>query len=85
MRKEFVIITIVKQMKILNQEILEPEKYVDRTIKEELIQFVGDRKGHDRRYGIDAIKIKMELGWSPKTSFEVGIDKTIKWYLDNGI
>lgn len=56
---------------------------VDKGITENLIEFVEDRKGHDRRYGIDPTKIKEELGWYPETSFEVGIKKAIKWYLDN--
>jgi dTDP-glucose 4,6-dehydratase len=50
---------------------------------EELITFVKDRPGHDLRYAIDPTKIKNELGWEPKTGFEDGIKKTIKWYLDN--
>ena len=50
---------------------------------EDLIQFVEDRKGHDYRYAIDATKIEKELGWKPKTRFEEGIVKTIKWYLEN--
>ena len=50
---------------------------------ESLIKYVEDRKGHDRRYGIDPTKIKQELGRYPETTFEVGIKKTIKWYLDN--
>jgi len=45
--------------------------------------FVKDRPGHDRRYAIDAGKIKKELGWQPTVSFEQGIDRTIQWYLDN--
>ena len=49
----------------------------------DLITFVTDRPGHDRRYAIDAGKIKRETGWVPKESFETGIRKTISWYLDN--
>ena len=56
---------------------------VDKEITENLIKYVEDRKGHDKRYGIDPTKIKEELGWYPETTFEVGIKKTIKWYLDN--
>ena len=56
---------------------------VDKDITDSLMKFVEDRKGHDRRYGIDPTKIKEELGWYPETTFEVGIKKTIKWYLDN--
>ncbi len=48
-----------------------------------LIQFVTDRPGHDYRYAIDASKIKEELGWQPRESFESGISKTVSWYLDN--
>lgn len=50
---------------------------------ESLIKFVKDRPGHDRRYAMDISKIKRELGWSPQCSFEEGLKKTIKWYLDN--
>lgn len=56
---------------------------VDSKVTENLKKFVEDRKGHDKRYGIDPSKIKEELGWYPETTFEVGIVKTIKWYLDN--
>ncbi|MBP2032202.1 dTDP-glucose 4,6-dehydratase [Clostridium algifaecis] len=56
---------------------------VDSSVDESLIRYVEDRKGHDRRYGIDPEKIKTELGWYPETRFEDGIIKTIKWYLDN--
>jgi len=48
-----------------------------------LITFVADRPGHDRRYAIDFSKINKEIGWSPKESFKSGIKKTIKWYLAN--
>ncbi len=47
------------------------------------IEFVKDRAGHDRRYAIDFSKIKNELGWSPKVSFEEGLQKTVKWYKNN--
>ena len=50
---------------------------------ESLIEFVTDRKGHDLRYAIDPHKIETELGWTPKTTFEKGINKTVQWYLDN--
>lgn len=48
-----------------------------------LISFVKDRPGHDRRYAIDASKIKEELGWEPEYTFEKGIRETVKWYLEN--
>jgi dTDP-glucose 4,6-dehydratase len=50
---------------------------------ESLITYVTDRKGHDMRYAIDPSKIYNELGWKPATMFDDGIQKTIKWYLDN--
>ena len=56
---------------------------VDKEITENLMKYVEDRKGHDKRYGVDPMKIKNELGWEPETTFEVGIKKTIQWYLDN--
>ena len=56
---------------------------VDKDVTENLIKYVEDRKGHDLRYGIAPDKIKEEIGWYPETTFEVGIKKTIKWYLDN--
>ena len=48
-----------------------------------LINFVTDRLGHDRRYAIDASKIERELGWKPAETFETGIRKTVQWYLGN--
>lgn len=48
-----------------------------------LISYVADRAGHDMRYAIDASKLTGELGWKPETSFEEGIEKTVRWYLDN--
>lgn len=49
----------------------------------ELITYVKDRAGHDFRYAIDSTKLKEELGWEPSLQFEEGIEKTVKWYLDN--
>ena len=65
-------------------------KTVDRYLgreegtSEKLITYVTDRAGHDLRYAIDSTKLKEELGWEPSLQFEEGIDKTVKWYLDNG-
>lgn len=70
-------ITIVKT--IINHI----KEHVDNSVNETLIKYVKDRKGHDKRYGIDPEKIRKELGWSPETTFEVGIKKTIDWYLNN--
>jgi dTDP-glucose 4,6-dehydratase len=50
---------------------------------ESLITFVEDRPGHDRRYAIDATKIERELGWAPVESFQSGMEKTVRWYLEN--
>lgn len=50
---------------------------------EKLITYVTDRAGHDLRYAIDSTKLKDELGWQPSLQFEEGINKTVKWYLDN--
>jgi dTDP-glucose 4,6-dehydratase len=50
---------------------------------EKLIMFVKDRPGHDRRYAIDATKIRTELDWRPSVGFEQGLDITVRWYLDN--
>lgn len=50
---------------------------------EEMIEFVEDRKGHDRRYAIDWKKLQNELGWEPSVTLEEGLEKTIQWYCDN--
>ena len=55
-----------------------PERY-----SESLITYVTDRAGHDLRYAIDATKLHRELGWSPSLQFEEGIDRTVRWYLEN--
>lgn len=50
---------------------------------EELITYVTDRAGHDKRYAIDATKLEKELGWKPSITFEIGLSKTVDWYLEN--
>ena len=64
-------------------EQLEPNKPDGITNYKDLITYVKDRPGHDLRYAIDATKIKDELGWVPEETFESGMLKTVKWYLDN--
>ena len=61
-------------VKIICKELNKPES---------LITYVTDRKGHDMRYAIDSTKLKKELGWEPSLQFEEGIEKTVRWYLDN--
>ena len=51
---------------------------------ERLVTFVTDRPGHDARYAIDASRIERTLGWTPRETFETGLRKTVRWYLDNG-
>jgi dTDP-glucose 4,6-dehydratase len=58
---------------------LKPGPVSHRTLK----TFVADRPGHDRRYAIDATKIRRELGWTPRHTFETGLRETIRWYLDH--
>lgn len=70
-------------MQIVNIIINYLHENVDEKIDKSLITHVKDRKGHDKRYGINPEKIHKELGWLPETKFEEGIIKTIKWYLDN--
>ena len=59
---------------------LEPSAHGSR---HRLISFVADRPGHDRRYGIDALKLESELGWRAAETFETGLAKTVHWYLEN--
>ena len=60
---------------------IKPRK--DNSSYKELIEFVEDRPGHDFRYSLDISKIKKELNWQPQETFETGIRKTVKWYLEN--
>lgn len=76
-------IEIVKMIINILRETLSAEDQRRKLISDNLIQFVTDRKGHDRRYAIDSSKIRKELGWEPKVSFEEGMKKTVKWYLEN--
>ena len=83
-------ITIVKTVIDLIARIMREEPDYQRlltcdlsAITYDLITFVTDRPGHDMRYAIDPTKIATELGWFPATSFRRGIEKTIRWYLDN--
>jgi dTDP-glucose 4,6-dehydratase len=61
------------------------DKKLDRSegTSEQLITYVKDRPGHDLRYAIDASKLMNELGWSPSVTFEIGLEKTVDWYLSN--
>ena len=79
---KLIIATIEKLMREKSeyQEILETDL---EKINNNLIVFVQDRLGHDARYAIDPTKIENDLGWTPQTSFKDGIEKTVKWYLDN--
>lgn len=61
------------------------EKYPQNAPHEKLISFVTDRLGHDWRYAIDATKMNNELGWQPDETFETGIRKTVKWYLNRNV
>jgi dTDP-glucose 4,6-dehydratase len=51
--------------------------------REKLVVFVPDRPGHDRRYAIDATKIERELNWMPRETFDTGLRKTVRWFLEN--
>ncbi|QQS28169.1 MAG: dTDP-glucose 4,6-dehydratase [Sphingobacteriales bacterium] len=63
--------------------IIDNKLHRDKGTSEQLITFVKDRPGHDRRYAIDSTKIQTELGWKPSLSFEEALNKTVDWYLSN--
>ncbi|MNF99023.1 dTDP-glucose 4,6-dehydratase 2 [compost metagenome] len=73
---------VVRTLCTLLEE-LAPVKPVGVVRYEDLITYVQDRPGHDKRYAIDAGKIQRELGWTPQESFESGIRKTVQWFLSN--
>ena len=81
---EFQNIDVVKIVCSILDE-LAPSKLDGIDKYEQLINFVGDRAGHDLRYAVDATKIKKELNWRPDEIFETGIKKTVEWYLENTI
>ncbi len=81
-------LSLVNQMCDILDDIAPPEEVQqlrEQGLKsyKELIRFVTDRPGHDRRYAIDPAKIKHDLGWQPEVKFEAGLRKTIEWYLSN--
>jgi dTDP-glucose 4,6-dehydratase len=73
-------LTVVTAICALLDEMLPNSPYRPH---EQLITFVTDRPGHDRRYAMDAAKIRQELGWRPRESFDSGLRKTVAWYLEN--
>ena len=77
------ICTILDQLVPINSRHCEGRGDAAISSYADLITFVTDRPGHDRRYAIDAGKIQQELGWQPQETFESGIRKTVEWYLDN--
>jgi dTDP-glucose 4,6-dehydratase len=79
-RNEQTNLEVVKAICAILDE-LAPDPRIGR--RESLITFVADRPGHDERYAIDAGKIEGELGWRPQETFETGLRKTIRWYIDN--
>lgn len=76
-------IQIVKTILTILHDLLPEDDPRKENINEGLIEYVEDRKGHDRRYAIAPDKIKAEVGWEPETDFETGIKKTVEWYLDH--
>lgn len=75
-------IDVVRQICAILEEV-QPDKPAGVRRYEDLITFVPDRPGHDRRYAIDDAKISAELGWAPSETFESGLRRTVEWYLNN--
>jgi dTDP-glucose 4,6-dehydratase len=74
---------VVEMVCDLLDEIAPDRRLAEHESYRDLITFVTDRPGHDRRYAIDCRKIERELGWGPLETFESGFRKTVQWYLDN--
>ena len=74
-----------KNIDIVKTLIRTADRLLGRAEEEDmgLITYVADRLGHDMRYAIDSRKLQAELGWEPSLQFEEGIEKTVRWYLDN--
>lgn len=77
------ILRIIRHLIAENSDYQKLFKPAADEIDERMITFVADRPGHDMRYAIDPTKIAVELGWYPETPFVEGIEKTVRWYLDN--
>lgn len=75
-------LAVVEEICALLEE-LAPQRPAGVTRYRDLITFVGDRPGHDRRYAIDAGRIRRELGWAPRETFSTGLRKTVEWYLEH--
>jgi dTDP-glucose 4,6-dehydratase len=73
----------IKLVEMICDILDETNRLDDHRSRRELIRFVKDRPGHDRRYAIDFTKLNQELNWCPEASLETGIRETIRWYLDN--
>ena len=80
-RNEMPNLDVVHGITDLIDELVGP--LADVATRRDLIEFVTDRPGHDRRYAIDCSKIEAELGWTPEETFSTGLRKTVQWYLDN--
>lgn len=76
-------IDIAKKVIITIKEVFQSKGLDTSGLSEDLIEFVTDRKGHDKRYGLDAKKLKNQLGWEPRIEIDYGLKKVVEWYIDN--
>ena len=74
-----------KNIDIIKVVIKTVDRLLDRSegADMDMVTYVTDRPGHDMRYAIDSTKLQKELGWEPSLQFEEGIEKTVRWYLNN--